>query len=189
MNDIDHDQDTPLPDDLRCSLRALRRDAAPARDLWPGIRARIGDTQSAPTPAAATPLPLHARSRRSRRTRRVAGLATAASLAAALAIAWSVAPPTAPQPSQPSQQVATSVILQEAAHMTEEYRAAWSVFDARRPADINASALHEIDRGAAAVRAALHQDPDARYLFNRLQSLYAQRLDLSRRLSTSTIST
>src|SRR3546814_13279787 len=73
--------------------------------------------------------------------------------------------------------------------MTDEYRAAWSAFDARRPANVDASALHEIDRGAAAVRAALRQDPDARYLFDRLQSLYAQRLDLSRRLSTSTLPT
>ena len=183
---IDHDRDTPLPDDLRRSLRALHRDAGPARDLWPGIHARIKDAQPAPPPAAATSLPAHARSGRSRRTRRLAGLATAASLAAALAIAWTVAPPSAPPPSR---QVAASVILQEAAHMTDEYRAAWSAFDARRPADIDASALHEIDRGAAAVRAALRQDPDARYLLNRLQSLYAQRLDLSRRLSTSTLST
>lgn len=184
---IDHDHDAPLPDDLRRSLQALRRDAAPASDLWPGIRTCIEeDAQPAPPPAAATPLPAHARGGWSRRTRRLAGLATAASLAAALAIAWTVAPPSAPQPSQG---VAASVILQEAAHMTDEYRTAWSAFDARRPADVDASALHEIDRGAAAVRAALHQDPDARYLFNRLQSLYAQRLDLSRRLSTTTIST
>src|SRR3546814_13757302 len=50
---IDHEHDTPLPDDLRRSLRALRRDAAPAHDLWPGIRARIEeDAQPAPPPVA-----------------------------------------------------------------------------------------------------------------------------------------
>jgi hypothetical protein len=75
-------------------------------------------------------------------------------------------------------------MLREAAHMTREYRTAWRAFDARRPAGVDTSALHEIDRNAAQVRAALHQDPDARYLFERLQSLYALRLDLSRRLAT-----
>ncbi|MDN5781476.1 MAG: hypothetical protein L0H23_05545, partial [Luteimonas sp.] len=78
----------------------------------------------------------------------------------------------------------SSPMLKEAAHMTREYRTAWRAFDARRPAGIDTSALHEIDRNAAQVRAALHQDPGARHLFERLQSLYAQRLDLSRRLST-----
>ena len=42
---------------------------------------------------------------------------------------------------------------------------------------------NELDRSAAEVRAALRQDPDARFLFNRLQSVYARRLDLSRRLA------
>src|SRR5690606_34242738 len=183
---IDHDHDAPLPNDLRRSLRALRRDDVPARDLWPGIRARIEDARPAPPPAAATPLQVRTQGGRSRRMRRLAGLATAASLAAALAIAWTVAPPPAPQPAQ---SVAASVILREAARMTDEYRTAWSAFDAHRPAGVDASALHEIDRSAAAVRAALQQDPDARYLFNRLRSLYAQRLDLSRRLSAPTLST
>ena len=183
---IDHEHDNPLPGDLRRSLQALRRDIAPARDLWPDIRARIGVARPASPPAAAAPRPAHARGGWNRRTRRLAGLATAASVAAALAIAWSVAPPTAPQPSQ---DIAHGVILREAAHMTDEYRAAWTAFDAHRPAGIDASALREIDRSAAAVRAALRQDPDARYLFERLQSLYAQRLDLSRRLSTPTAST
>jgi len=175
---IDHD-DT-LPEDLRRSLRGLRRDAAPARDLWPGIRASIANAPPVATPVAATPPPPSARSGRSRRTRRLAGLATAASLAAALAIAWTIAPPRNPAP----QGITARLILQEAARMTDEYRSAWNGFDAHRPADVDASALHEIDRNAAAVRAALRKDPDARYLFERLQSLYAQRLDLSRRLST-----
>ncbi len=177
----EHDHDASLPDDLRQSLRALRRDALPGRDLWPGIRARIEDARpDASTPATATPTTLLARGHRHRRrNRRLAGLATAASLAAALAIAWTVAP----APSPPSQGLAANLILREAAHMTDEYSAAWRAFDARRPAGVDATALHEIDRNAAAVRAALHQDPDARYLFERLQSLYALRLDLSRRLS------
>ncbi|GAA3919839.1 hypothetical protein [Luteimonas lutimaris] len=179
---IDNDR-LRLPDDLRDSLRALRRDAAPEHDLWPGIRARIEQARPAhsPAPAAtATPLPTRIHGGQRRRPRRLAALATAASLAAVLAIGWSVlmAPPAQ------SPQTAAGVILREASHMTREYRTAWRAFDARRPAGVDTSALREIDRSAAAVRAALRQDPDSRYLLDRLQSLYALRLDLSRRLST-----
>lgn len=194
--DNHHDHEPPLPEGLQRSLRALRRDGMPAHDLWPGIHARIAARQDAPGPASAAlpgleapPLPptfsacTSISPRRSRRLRRIAGLATAASLAAVLAIGWTAfAPPTrAPTPASAS---ASAPMLREAAHMTREYRTAWRAFDARRPAGIDTSALQEIDRNAAQVRAALHRDPDARYLFERLQSLYALRLDLSRRLST-----
>jgi hypothetical protein len=198
---IEHDKgrDAPLSDELRRSLRALRRDELPADDLWPRIGARIaagGRDASAPSPGAPPSLkpspmsppmaalrPPATRHWRSPRLRRLAGLATAASLAAVLAIGWAVfAPMHAPAPAATA--AASAPILREAAHMTREYRTAWRAFDARRPAGVDTSALHEIDRNAAQVRAALHQDPEARYLFERLQSLYALRLDLSRRLST-----
>ncbi|MGN7725423.1 anti-sigma factor [Luteimonas sp. 22616] len=188
--DHDHDHDAPLPDELRRSLRALRRDSTPAHDLWPGISARISaDRQEAPAPpahVAASPMPSSrtpaSRAHRGRRSQRFAGLATAASLAAVLAIGWAVFMPSTDAP--PPAATASTPMLREAAHMTREYRTAWRAFDARRPAGVDTSALHEIDRNAAQVRAALHQDPDARYLFERLQSLYALRLDLSRRLAT-----
>lgn len=48
------------------------------------------------------------------------------------------------------------------------------------------SGLRELDRGADQVRAALRKDPDARYLLQRLQSLYARRLDLAQRLAITT---
>jgi len=180
--DLDRNRDNEdLPDDLRHSLRALRRDAAPAHDLWPGIRARIEQARPAAPATTATPLPSRVRGGQRRRPRRLAALATAASLAAVLAIGWTVV--MAP-PAPPPQAATASLILREATHMTNEYRAAWRAFDARRPTGVDASALHEIERNAAAVRAALRQNPDARYLLDRLQSLYALRLDLSRRLST-----
>jgi hypothetical protein len=132
-----------------------------------------------PRPSSRTPA---SRAHRGRRSQRFAGLATAASLAAVLAIGWAVFMPSTDAP--PPAATASTPMLREAAHMTREYRTAWRAFDARRPAGVDTSALHEIDRNAAQVRAALHQDPDARYLFERLQSLYALRLDLSRRLAT-----
>jgi hypothetical protein len=195
----DNDHDTPLPDGLRRSLRALRRDDMPAADLWPAISARIAASrQDAPAPSTDVPpsfqpLPISpvaalrtpaSRPWRSQRSRRFAGLATAASLAAVLAIGWAAFAPSMHAPAPSTTAVASAPILREAARMTREYRTAWRAFDARRPAGIDTSALHEIDRNAAQVRAALHQDPEARYLFERLQSLYALRLDLSRRLAT-----
>ena len=195
----DNDRDAPLSDELRRSLRALRRDELPADDLWPRIGARIAASRrdgSAPSPDAppsTRPSPMSpmaslrmpaTRRWRSARSRRLAGLATAASLAAVLAIGWAAFAPSMRAPAPVETAAASAPILREAAHMTREYRTAWRAFDARRPAGVDTSALHEIDRNAAQVRAALHQDPEARYLFERLQSLYALRLDLSRRLST-----
>src|SRR5690606_17392223 len=108
-----HDHGDP-PDDLRHSLRALRRDAAPAHDLWPGIRARIEQARPATPAATATPLPSRVSGGRRRRPRRLAALATAASLAAVLAIGWTVVM----TPSTPSPQTATAgLILREATHM------------------------------------------------------------------------
>jgi hypothetical protein len=192
---IDHDHDAQLPAELRRSLRALRGDRMPGHDLWPGISARISaDRQGVPAAspgpsshAAASPMPATRmpapRTRRSRHPRRLLpGLATAASLVAVLVIGWGVFIPSTNAPSPAT--TASAPMLREAAHMTREYRLAWRAFDARRPAGVDTSALHEIDRNAAQVRAALQQDPDGRYLFERLQSLYALRLDLSRRLST-----
>lgn len=178
-HDPDRTPDQPLPEGLRHALRALRRDNVPERDLWPGIAARIADART-----ASPSLPPSPRVRRSRRSRRLAGLATAASFAAALAVAWTLLPPsTSPSPSQHGDAVA-GLMLREATRMTHDYQAAWHALDARRRPDADTAALREIERSAAEVRAALRKDPDARFLFERLQSLYARRLDIARRLAT-----
>ena len=49
----------------------------------------------------------------------------------------------------------------------------------------DAAALRQLDRSAAEVRSALAQNPDARFLLDRLQKLYAQRLALTQRLALS----
>lgn len=179
MNPTEHVE----PDrELRDALRALRRDVPPADDLWPGIAGRIGHARrqdtSVPTVARTV---LRARIRPGARHWRVP-LAVAASLVVALGIAWQLRTAPAPPDADPTAQL----MLREAAEMTREYRAAWQPLDATRRAAVDASALHTLDRSAADVRAALHEDPDARFLFDRLQSLYARRLDLARRLATST---
>lgn len=177
-HDHHHDHDAPLPDDLRRGLQALRQDHPPGRDLWPGIAARIA---AAPT-TASPPRPTQAH--HGRRRRRLAALATAASLAAVVAVAWTLLP-VRTHDTTGSDAVA-GLMLREARSMTREYETAWRELDARRRPDADASGLRELDRGAAQVRAALRKDPDARYLLQRLQSLYSRRLDLAQRLAVPT---
>jgi hypothetical protein len=179
MPPIEHD-DTPnaqLPEELRRSLHSLRQDAMPGHELWPGIAARIATGATAPPP-------LRTGVGHARRPRRLARFAVAASLAAAVALAWQLLPQPASSPDDP----VAGLMLHEARVMTREYQAAWTPLDARRHPAMDASALQEIDRSAAEVRAALRQDPSARFLFDRLQSLYARRLDLSRRFASNSIS-
>ena len=179
MNPIEHDgaRGTQLPEELRRSLQALRQDAMPGHELWPGIATRIATGATAPPP-------LRTGTHHARRPRRLARFAVAASLAATVALAWQLLPQPASSPDDP----VAGLMLHEARAMTREYQAAWTPFDARRHPGVDASALQEIDRSAAEVRAALRQDPNARFLFDRLQSLYARRLDLSRRLASNSIS-
>jgi len=171
-----------LPAAVQASLRALRRDALPERDLWSGIAARIGaDTAATVTasPAIALAAANASAGAQRRRRRRVTAYAAAVSLALAFGIAWQLRP-------APSADAQPRVLVQEAERMTREYQTAWQTLDARRSPEADATALHQIDRSAAEVRAALHQDPDARFLFDRLQSLYARRLDLAQRLAVNT---
>jgi hypothetical protein len=161
----------PMPDQLRWSLRGLRRESSPTHDLWPGIAARIA---AQPRQASSSVAP------RMRAKPRYAWLAVAASLLLALGVAWQLHPAG----SQAAHSVAG--LDREAERMTRDYQAAWHALDARRHPGVDATALHQLDRSAAEVRAALRQDPEARFLFERLQSLYARRLDLSQRLVYST---
>lgn len=104
--------DGELPDALRWQLRALRCDTPPARDLWSGIAARLGEQappqdEPAPvdhlapivakpgdaSPVEATPVPqvIVLRSREASRPRWLAPMALAASvavLAVALGVMW-----------------------------------------------------------------------------------------------------
>jgi hypothetical protein len=173
MTPAGHDDgnDDALPDQLRQSLRALRHDTIPGSELWPGIASRIAGTTAAPPPRLAG-------SRHARPPRRLLRFAAAASLAAVLVITWKLVP----TPSTDTR--VAGLMLHEAKSMTREYQAAWRPLDAQRHPGIDASGLQQLDRSAAEVRAALAQDPDARFLFDRLQSLYARRLDLSRRLAS-----
>ncbi|WP_052756097.1 hypothetical protein [Lysobacter capsici] len=112
-----HTPDGELPDALRWQLRALRRDTPPARDLWSGIAARLGEqappqdepapvdhlapivaapgdaspAEAAPIEAALAPQVIVLRAREASRPRWLAPMALAASvavLAVALGVMW-----------------------------------------------------------------------------------------------------
>ena len=171
-----HNQDGHLPDALRWELRALRKDVAPATDLWPSIAARI----------AATPQIAAAPVRKSWRP--LAPLAAAATLALALGIAWQtgpVAPTASPVANDPQ---TTRIIAREAEAMTLEYQAALKEIDAYTPPPAKgAPELKVLDRSAAQIRTALARDPDARFLLDRLQRTYTRRLEITQRLARTSL--
>ena len=165
MNRDDHD-DAPVDASLRLQLRGLRRDIAPAADLWPDIAARIAQPRA---PVAAARLP------------RLAPWALAASLVLAVGVAWKMQPPPAPVDGVPS--VEARLLAGEADAMTREYHAALQEVEASRPPGPAAMpALEELDRSALQIRDALDEAPGARYLLDRLRHTYTLRLELTRRL-------
>lgn len=161
--------DGELPDALRFQLRALRREQAPAHDLWPGIAARLQPQIAAPV--------------RTPRPRWLAPFAVAATLALAIGFTgvWrDQAANDAPQAQ------AESPLQREAAGMTLQYQAAIQEMQRAAPAP-NATALQpafdELDRNAALILDALAHDPDSRLLLEQLRRTYARRLALAQRVA------
>ncbi len=210
MNHDDHDHHDALPADLRARLAALRRDVAPQRDLWPTIAAQLAhapvDTTTGSAPSAADAAGMSARAaamgasqhahagRGRRRPARLAPYAVAASLVIALAVGWQLVPRAAPDaaPAIATGAAQEDPLLRAADAMTREYMGALRELDAARATDAaraaatsaaSAGAFAELDRSADEVRAALEHDPDAVFLFHRLQHIHARRLALARRLA------
>ncbi len=194
MTTQDHNampQDDGLPDALRWQLRALRREAMPERDLWAGISARIAAEPAAAQPAPAANAVALPRSSH----RRLGWLAMAASVALAVGLVWQLRPAGTGVSSEESETFASAaphadpttaiLISREASAMTWEYKAALREIDAHNRPVADAASLRQLDRSAAEVRSALAQNPDARFLLERLQKLYAQRLALTQRLALS----
>jgi hypothetical protein len=162
LNDID--DSAWGTDPLRDRLRALRGDRMPARDLWPGIAARIAAPAATPARAARA---------------RLAPWALAASLLLAVVLAWQHNA-TAPRAS------GDRLIASEADAMTREYAGALRVITTSAPLDDAAiPGVRELDRSAAQIRGALARDPGSRFLLDRLQHTYTTRLALTQRAAMS----
>lgn len=184
----DEDRGDDMPDALRWQLRGLRRDAMPQRDLWAGIAERIAQAEAMPAaPSRVVALPV-------RKNKPLAWLAMAASITLAIGIGWQLRPaaPGAdadapavvraePDPRDPT----ATLFVREANAMTWEYKAALREISAHNTAVADNKALRQLDRSASQVRSALAQDPEARFLLEQLQRLYAQRLALTQRLALS----
>jgi hypothetical protein len=165
-----------LPAALRLQLRGLRTDVPPARDLWPAIGERLAH-QPQVRPGPATP--------RMRSRALAPTLATAAVLAMAIGLGWQLRPDTpefVPTPLDTAPLPATAPLVVEADAMAREYQGALLELSAARAPAAEPAALLHLDASAEAVRDALAQDPDAVFLLQRLQRIYAQRLSLTQRL-------
>jgi hypothetical protein len=181
MSDIRRDEEDakvePLPDALRWELRALRRDAEPATDLWPSIAQRLSTTpQHAATPTIPT------------RRRNVMPFAVAASLALAMGFAWQLRPVPSPAAGAATDPQAR-LITREADAMTLEYQAAIREFNASRATPIQRTApeLEVLDRSAAQIRTAITRAPESRFLLDSLQRTYIRRLELTQRLALDSL--
>jgi hypothetical protein len=181
MSDIRRDEDDfkvePLPDALRWELRALRRDAEPATDLWPAIAQRLANApQHAATPAAP------------KVRRHYMPFAVAASLALAMGFAWQLRPVPSPGIGAANDAQAR-LITREADAMTLEYQAAIREFTATRTAPTTrvAPELEMLDRSAAQIRTAITRAPESRFLLDSLQRTYTRRLELTQRLALDSL--
>lgn len=159
---------TPIGEaELRLALRGLHHDIEPARDLWPGIAARI------------EALPRQAMPRRRRPW--LWSLATAASLAGALGLSWQLAAPGKLEAGRGAVPPASTLVQREADTLTVHYQAALREVDARPLPAGWRPGIEALDRSAAEVRAALRQQPDSRMLLEQLRVIYTRRLALARR--------
>ena len=163
----DHAPDSnDFPAALRWQLRALRQDAAPAHDLWPGIAARLAP-QAAPTRAP---------------QRWLRPVALAASLVLVVGtVGWfarTSGPATAPEAagSEPT------LVQREADGLTRQYQAALQEMQAPMPASLQPTA-EALDRDVAVIHAALARDPDSVRLLEQLRRTYAHRLALAQRVA------
>ena len=146
-----------LPDALRWQLRALRQDATPTHDLWPGIAARL-----------ATQAPV----RRPQRWLRPVALAASVVLAIGT-VGWF---------SRTDEVASTPTLVQrEAEGLTRQYQGALQEVQAPTPASLKPT-VEALDRDAALIRAALARDPDSVRLLEQLRRTYAHRLALAQRV-------
>lgn len=162
--------------ELRFALRQLPRERTPPADGWPAIAAAIAASPARDGSAAAS----------STATPRRRGHARAwlgAGLAAALLLV--VVAARDPRPAPPAATVAAAALGGEAARLRADYREALALLDAPPPPAELAPVVAALERDAAEVEAALHQQPDAGWLLEQQRRVYTRHLALARLLATS----
>ena len=154
---------------LRLALRGLRQDRDPARNLWPGIEARIHALPQASVPVSPT-------------KRWAWPLAMAASMLLSAGVAWQMRPAEAPAAAPAAEQVVAATLVQrEATTLTVQYQAALRELDVQAMPAGWQQGVDALDRSAVEINDALKRDPNSRLLLERLRATYSRRLALSRR--------
>lgn len=178
---------------LRGEARALPREIAPARDLWAGIAARIGEQEAAPPviDLASRRAPIPA-------LRRWAPLAAAAVLLVVASSGLTVAlmrgsagpgtmagtqPPPAPvEQARPTTALAAfrpaELEFQTVVASLEEELEARRASLAPETVEVIETNLAIIDQAIAEARAALEADPSSAELSRHLSGVYRQKVDL-----------
>lgn len=160
MTTPDHNDE--FPDTLRWQLRALRQDAAPTHELWPGIAARL----RAPSQPVRRP------------QRWLRPMALAASLVLAVGtVGW-----FARNAGVATDAPAPTLVQREAEGLTRQYQAALQEMQAPTPASLQPT-VEALDRDVAVIRAAMASDPDSVRLLEQLRRTYAHRLALAQRMA------
>ena len=149
--------------DLRWQLRQLPREIEPARDLWPGITAAIGQQPE----------------RRVAR-RWLPAFAMAASLLAG-GLFWKLHGPGAATPNLDSSAV---VVVTESRAITDEYQAALRQYEGAPIAPQLRPSLGELDRSVVQIQRAIAADPHSLFLLQQLCRTYSRRLTLTQRAAT-----
>lgn len=144
--------------ELRWQLRQLPREIEPARDLWPGISARL----------QAPALP--------RRRPWLAVLSLAACLCLAVGLAAMLRPAPAATPD-----LSAELVHREAEAMTLEYQAALQEMRGAPIPEPLAPVLATLDDSAGEIRAALAEQPGSVRLLDQLKRTYSRRLALTQR--------
>lgn len=144
--------------DLRWQLRQLPREIEPARDLWPGIAARLNP------PAV----------RRGRPWLAVFSLAACLCLAVGLAVVLRPAPAQGPDRT-------AELVQREAAALTLEYEAALLEMQSAPVPDPLVPALATLDASAGEIRRAMAEQPGSTHLLDQLKRTYSRRLALTQR--------
>ena len=155
--------------DLLARLRALPAERSVPREGWARLAAQLPPRE--PSMAEVPTGDVVALPRRARRRWWLPiGAALAASLALYTVAPWRHAPPAAPVP---------SALQLQAAAMTAQYQQAVAALPEGNAPEWQ-PALHELDRSAEQIRAAMAQDPRAPHLLGQLKRTYALRLELTR---------